>query len=442
MADNTTINLGSGGDVIASDDILGVKHQRVKVEFGADGVATDVSAANPLPVSGAFFQTTQPVSGTVAVSNMVAQGLTDAQIRATALPVSGAFFQATQPVSGVVTVTANGLISTANSSAVALAANAVYTGAAEDVTEFADVRVSIITDQASAVDGLQIQQSSNGTNWDIVDAYAIPVTTGKVFSVAANAKFMRIVYTNGATAQTVLRLQTKLQKTYSKGSSLRPQDARTNDNDYEEMLSHSMVYNGTTWDRQRGTIANGIAVDVTRLPALAAGVAVIGALTANQSVNTSQIAGVATAAGSGVVTTGTQRMVLATDVVLPAMSEARGSPLHITATALVNTGATATLPAPAAGLFHYITSIQLVKLYAALGVASAAGVVITSTNLPGGFAWTTEQIASAVGTAPLIIDYQPTTPLKASAAAVATTLVAPAQLQTIWRWNVSYFTAA
>lgn len=51
MADNTTINAGTGGDVIASDDIGGVKHQRVKVEFGADGSATDVSAANPLPVA-------------------------------------------------------------------------------------------------------------------------------------------------------------------------------------------------------------------------------------------------------------------------------------------------------------------------------------------------------------------------------------------------------
>ncbi len=41
MADNTTLNTGSGGDVIASDDITGVKHQRVKISLGADGSATD-----------------------------------------------------------------------------------------------------------------------------------------------------------------------------------------------------------------------------------------------------------------------------------------------------------------------------------------------------------------------------------------------------------------
>lgn len=50
MADNTQLDIGSGGDVIATDDISGVKHQRVKVEFGADGSATDVSALNRLPV--------------------------------------------------------------------------------------------------------------------------------------------------------------------------------------------------------------------------------------------------------------------------------------------------------------------------------------------------------------------------------------------------------
>lgn len=41
MADNTVLNTGSGGDTIASDDIAGVKHQRVKLSLGADGTAAD-----------------------------------------------------------------------------------------------------------------------------------------------------------------------------------------------------------------------------------------------------------------------------------------------------------------------------------------------------------------------------------------------------------------
>src|SRR5690242_2566710 len=47
MADNTVQN---GTDTIATDDIGGIKWQRVKVCSGADGSATDVSVTAPMPV--------------------------------------------------------------------------------------------------------------------------------------------------------------------------------------------------------------------------------------------------------------------------------------------------------------------------------------------------------------------------------------------------------
>ena len=50
MADNLQVTAGSG-TTIAADDIGGVLYQRIKPAFGADGAATDVSTANPLPVS-------------------------------------------------------------------------------------------------------------------------------------------------------------------------------------------------------------------------------------------------------------------------------------------------------------------------------------------------------------------------------------------------------
>lgn len=49
MADNTVLNTGTGGDTISTDDLGTVKVQRVKVQFGADGSATDTSPAAPLP---------------------------------------------------------------------------------------------------------------------------------------------------------------------------------------------------------------------------------------------------------------------------------------------------------------------------------------------------------------------------------------------------------
>lgn len=51
MADNTQLNTGTGGDVISTDDLGSVKVQRVKVQYGTDGSATDVSGTNPLPVA-------------------------------------------------------------------------------------------------------------------------------------------------------------------------------------------------------------------------------------------------------------------------------------------------------------------------------------------------------------------------------------------------------
>lgn len=58
MADNTQLPVPStSGDVIAADDIGGVKFQRVKMTLGADGANDgDVSSANPLPVTVSAFK--------------------------------------------------------------------------------------------------------------------------------------------------------------------------------------------------------------------------------------------------------------------------------------------------------------------------------------------------------------------------------------------------
>ncbi len=54
MADDITLNTGSGGDTVGADEIAGVKYQRVKLIHGANGVnAGDVSDANPLPIDDA-----------------------------------------------------------------------------------------------------------------------------------------------------------------------------------------------------------------------------------------------------------------------------------------------------------------------------------------------------------------------------------------------------
>lgn len=64
MADGTQINPGTGGDVIATDDlntingsvVSGQKAQRVKVGYGVDGALQDVEAGHPLPATDAATQ--------------------------------------------------------------------------------------------------------------------------------------------------------------------------------------------------------------------------------------------------------------------------------------------------------------------------------------------------------------------------------------------------
>jgi hypothetical protein len=79
VSDNIVLNAMSGGDTCAADDIGGVKYQRFKVAYGADGSASDVSASAPLPVV-----PTPAVGGGWSVSSQTALTNTDVAIKASA----------------------------------------------------------------------------------------------------------------------------------------------------------------------------------------------------------------------------------------------------------------------------------------------------------------------------------------------------------------------
>lgn len=212
MPDNVAISAGTGTTVAADEIVDGtlgtVKVQYVKLMDGTLDSTTKIGGANSLPVS------------------------------------------------------LGSLTSTVNSSSTALLANGVFTGTSEDVSQYSSVNVFVFASHASATDGLSMQFSVDGTNWDNTDVYTIPATTGKTFSIQVVARFFRVVYTNGATAQSAFRMQTIHHYVMQLGSSIRPQDGRGNDNDMQEQLAHGMVYNGTTWDRARGDITNGQFVQV------------------------------------------------------------------------------------------------------------------------------------------------------------------------------------
>jgi hypothetical protein len=51
MADNVQLNQMADGVIVATDEIDGKHHQKVKLEYGADDQAVQVTSSNPLPVS-------------------------------------------------------------------------------------------------------------------------------------------------------------------------------------------------------------------------------------------------------------------------------------------------------------------------------------------------------------------------------------------------------
>lgn len=61
-----------------------------------------------------------------------------------------------------------GIVNTTNSSTATLTANSSFTGTSSNVLNYASVTVNVSADQPSATGGVQLQFSSDGTNWDNV----------------------------------------------------------------------------------------------------------------------------------------------------------------------------------------------------------------------------------------------------------------------------------
>lgn len=161
MADNVELASGSGGAILAADEIGGVQHQRVKVQWGADGSANDVSVAQPFPVS---------------------------------------------------VESANDQVDSNNTTTATLAGDAVYTGTGTDILGYAAVTITLYADVDSATDGMTFQFSVDNSNWDDVYTFTMDVSESDTrrFQFPVTAQYFRVVYTNGSGAQSAFRIQTIL----------------------------------------------------------------------------------------------------------------------------------------------------------------------------------------------------------------------------------------
>lgn len=146
-----------------------------------------------------------------------------------------------------------------------LAANGVFTSPAVEWSAYGSATVTVFSSHASATNGLSVQQSMDGANWDITDTYTVSAASKTSVVVPRQGLYFRVVYTNGATLTTSLRLQTFINDWQSRAVSARPGDAMTIENDYDQSISLQATYNGTTADMARSvtnggnTIGTGIA---------------------------------------------------------------------------------------------------------------------------------------------------------------------------------------
>jgi hypothetical protein len=100
-----------------------------------------------------------------------------------------------------------GVVSILNSTSVPLGADGVFTGDAEDVSDYATVSAFVYTDVDSPGENFDIQFSVDGVNWDYSSPVRVQVGNATRHMHVVVAQFMRVVYTNGSTPQTEFRLQ-------------------------------------------------------------------------------------------------------------------------------------------------------------------------------------------------------------------------------------------
>lgn len=166
MADNLKYNEPGDGPLVATDELPNGSHaQIVKLDIGPPNESIPLTGSiNGIPV-------------TIA-----------AQIQAM--------------------IAASGTVSTANSSTATLTANSVFTGVAEDTLNWSGIAINLIASASGQTSGMAVQFSSDATNWDIVELYSIRASTPYSLRILPKARFFRLVYQNGATAQGSFRLQT------------------------------------------------------------------------------------------------------------------------------------------------------------------------------------------------------------------------------------------
>ena len=183
-------------------------------EDAGDTLAT-VSATSPLPVeiiagaSSGTEYTEGDTDASITGGAVLAEGPSD-----TLTPLQVDANKNLKVVEQDPSVPAN-VIDANNSSSTPLAGAGTFNGSATSTVGFNAISVYLTSDVDSATDGLEIQYSTNGTDFETIFSLTldVSVTNPRRIQIPATGSYVRVNYTNGASAQAEFRLQTKLHNT-------------------------------------------------------------------------------------------------------------------------------------------------------------------------------------------------------------------------------------
>jgi hypothetical protein len=106
------------------------------------------------------------------------------------------------------------VVDAGNSSTTPLGVSSIFTGAAFDAKDFATLSISVVSDVSSATNGLSVQFSQDGTNWDHAHTFTYTAGgNGLSYNLPVEMRYVRVVYTNDGVAQTNFRLQSLFRRT-------------------------------------------------------------------------------------------------------------------------------------------------------------------------------------------------------------------------------------
>jgi hypothetical protein len=124
-------------------------------------------------------------------------------------------------------------VSSNNSTAAQLTANGVFTGVADEVSEYGTIIIAVRSNGASAQNGLAFQTSNDQTNWYDLEQYTYMGTGITVYSMSPGGRYFRVRYTNSGSATAGFFIHTTYKQGYVKPSSHRVGDNINGENDSE-----------------------------------------------------------------------------------------------------------------------------------------------------------------------------------------------------------------